>query len=98
MIQNLLVNQKSNDQEVFYKLSFLFLLFAIDFNVTEWNTSIFGEAGSRLEIHRRGDYLSSVTLVESKPNLKFDKSNPSYSTRVKYRLFIRVFKYKTVRQ
>ena len=40
----------------------------------------FGEAGSRFEIRRRGDYLSFVTLVELKPNHKFDESNPSYST------------------
>ena len=40
----------------------------------------FGKAGSRLEIHRRGDYLSFVTLVESKPNHKFDEWNPSHST------------------
>ena len=42
--------------------------------------SNFGKAGSRLEIRRRGEYFSFVTLVESKPNRKFDESNPSYST------------------
>ena len=42
--------------------------------------SNFGKAGSRLEIRRRGEYLSFVTLVESKLNRKFDESNPSYST------------------
>ena len=39
-----------------------------------------GEAGSWLKICHQGDYLSTVTLVESKPNLKFDESNLSYST------------------
>ena len=42
--------------------------------------SNFGKAGSQLEIRHRGDYLSFVTIVESKPNHKFDESNLSSST------------------
>ena len=33
-----------------------------------------GEGGYRLEVRHRGEYQSFVTLVESKPNRKIEKS------------------------
>ena len=39
-----------------------------------------GEGGYRLEVRHRGEYQSFVTLVESKPNRKIEKSRSSYST------------------
>ena len=46
--------------------------------IQDQSNSNFGKARSRLKICCRGDYLSFVTLVELKPNHKFDESNPSY--------------------
>ena len=55
------------------------LIYLSSASLNHWGPN-FGEAGSQLEICRRGEYLSFVTLVESKPNLKFDELNQSYST------------------